>query len=84
MSWDYAKKKATCEKCGKEGFYFHGSNDWMQTTSWWEGFNQTSVSEQAVARKKASRGDMVAICTCGSRSIKIGETLDNNYKPNQS
>jgi hypothetical protein len=78
MSWDYFKYKAVCKQCGREGVCISGSNDWGQTSTRWEGFEDHEPHPHSVAKKRASFRDMVPVCVCGSSQIDVGKKIENS------
>lgn len=75
MGWDYARYIATCKQCGHQGVCIRGDDDWMRTSTSWEGFSQIEPDPTAVGRKRASPQDMRPVCKCGSYNITVGEQI---------
>jgi hypothetical protein len=77
MSWDYTRYKATCKQCGATGVCTQGSDDWMRSSTSWEGFTEVAPSAYEVGRKRADARDMGARCACGSTNVEVGEVLQD-------
>ncbi len=73
MSWEYTRRKITCEKCGHSGIQIDGSDDWGRTTVEWEGFARSQTPEYLVARKR--EGPERPRCVCGSTAVHLGEVI---------
>jgi len=56
MSWEYTKRKAKCVKCGHEGFCIEGSDDWMRSSTRWEGFKEERPSSTRVRDRRRVLG----------------------------
>ena len=72
MGWEYSKSKAKCQACGKEGARITGSDDWCRSSTSWEGFENCSPNDTAVARKRVDSRDSTPLCSCGSTDIITG------------
>lgn len=75
MGWEYSKYEAVCTECGKEGYCIRGSDDWMRSSTTWEGFDSEAPNATNVARKRADARDQVAVCSCGSHKISVGKYI---------
>ena len=75
MSWEYFKYEVVCGECGKTGFRIDGSNDWGQSETRWEGFENLPPNWYEVGRKKVGADDMRPRCTCGSTKIIVGKLV---------
>ena len=83
MGSDRIKYEATCGDCGKKGFCIQAKDDWNRSSTTWIGFENIKPDPQAVAQKRVDARDSQPQCTCGSRNIKIGNSLGAcDYKGN--
>ncbi|HTV40685.1 MAG TPA: hypothetical protein VMF08_08920 [Candidatus Sulfotelmatobacter sp.] len=75
MSWEHTTYEAHCEDCGAKGFCISSSDNWGRSETSWEGFKSEKPDATSVIRQRVSARDMVPVCKCGSRRIKVGKEL---------
>ena len=76
MSTDHHRFEARCEECGHVGAQIEHSSDWDDWTTY-EGFEELTPSDEAVARQRASAHDRLPVCKCGSTRILRGVHLSS-------
>lgn len=75
MGSDKFVSVAKCDECGHEGKRIQKIDDWMRSSTYWEGFDNVPPNPTAIGRMRVSQNDCRPVCQCGSKNISISKEV---------